>query len=237
MKKSILFFFCLVLIASANAQNGGFGMAFKGIYAMPTRAGFDKYLKVLSDSVKLPSTLKNDKVFGVGISFLRGNKKAEFEAGGDIVMGVNTQGKTGTNSATMKTTDIALHMGGNYKPSKYFMLGAKLVLNNIKGKFDMNEAPVGPLPTFDSPPDTDFNIFKGYSFGLRAQAGLMIPVSKSTDNELGQNVAIRIVPFYQLGISKCNYYNMLDNRLKNYNGDKKTASSFAGVSFDVVIGF
>lgn len=233
MKKIVLLLVCILSLKAAFSQKGNTGFMFKATYAIPNRPGMDKYINVLSDSLKLPSRLQLKNGVGIGISYLKGSNKAEFEAGGDVTLGFDTKGNTGTNSATVKTTDIALHFGGNYLPAKFFLIGGHLVINSMSGKLKVNDAPQ-TLPAIEQEPDTDFNIFKGYSVGLRAQAGFVLPLSGKKQGEVP--ASIRILPFYQLGFTKYNYYNSFDNRLKNFTGDKKTTASFAGASIALVIG-
>ena len=86
----------------------GKALYFGFAYSKPVRAEFDKYMMIISDSLKFTNPLLVKSSYGshAGIIFRRGNGK--FEAGGSYAFGITANNSTTANLAT-NTFDI--HFG------------------------------------------------------------------------------------------------------------------------------
>ncbi|NVO21322.1 MAG: hypothetical protein HXX13_16595 [Bacteroidetes bacterium] len=228
MKRTITLFLGVLLgISGAIAQDAdGAFINFSLMGVKANRPNMDAYVKVLSDTLNLDPALKPNNGYGLNAAFITRKNKFEFELGGYVTKThYTTSMDLSGDIPIIKCGDIEIHMGANYLPVNWLIFGAHLLLNAEQNN-QLKNANSASVTSPES--NVDLNIFRGYSFGVKAIAGLNIPLSKKGNN------FIRITPFYQLGISKYNYYKAFDNYLANYSGDKKTRISQTGILVGLV---
>jgi len=202
-----------------------FGVA----YSMPVRTEFDKYMVVISDSLKLinPLQVKNSYGIHAGVVFRNGN--GEFEAGGSYAFGITAKSSNATNSttATLSTNTFDIHFGYSQYLAGPLFIGFDLGVISNDGKFT---AKGGNAALFEDTPESH-NPFKGYVFFTRPKAGFFFPFKKD------QVSGFRLSAFYDMSISKYDFYNkdIFPNRLKNYKGDAK--SSYKGLGIQATLLF
>jgi hypothetical protein len=231
MKKilCILLFF-LITHHSMKAQSystDGIYLNISLLATQPYRPTMDKYIAAISDTLGLDPGLKAQRGFGAGMSVSFHHEKTEFELGGFAAKSSYRSSMPSIDPATkISCSDIELHMGLNYFPVNWIIIGAHFAAvaeqNNTLKNFNSNYIT-------QAEDNTDLNIFKGYSVGIKAIAGLNIPILSDGDG------FVRITPFYQLGLSRYNYYKLFDNVLTNYTGERKTTISQAGILVGIVL--
>lgn len=224
---SVLLLF-LINITSINGQSYAFKIG--GVYAQNTRTEQDNYLQFLQTNLQLDKMPDVKPSLGLALGFVSRGIHAEFEAGGTISSSKDVAIDTGGNSLQFKAKDIALYFGGNYLPVNFIILGVGLNINAAENKSELSGASA-PYTLFESPPSTDFNIFRGYSVGFKAQAGFAIPF------ESGEISGIRILPFYAMSFGKYDFYDVTGSRWIGYTGDHKTHFSSVGLTVEVALGF
>lgn len=198
-------------------------------YSKPVRAEFDKYMTALSDSLKLtnPLLVKNSYGIHAGVIFRNGN--GEFEAGGSYAFGITAKSSNTNNStsATLATNTFDIHFGYSQYIAGPLFIGFDLGVISNDGKFT---AKGSNASIFEETPESH-NPFKGYVFFARPKAGFFFPFKK--DNLSG----FKLSAFYDISISKYDFYNkdIFPDRLKNYKGDTK--SSFKGFGAQVTLAF
>ena len=167
-----------------------FGVA----YAKPVRAAFDKYMAVISDSLKLTNPLLVKSNYGIhaGIIFRNGN--GEFEAGGSYAFGITAKSSNANNSitATLATNTFDIHFGYSQYIAGPLFIGFDLGVISNDGKFTTKG---GNAALFEETPESH-NPFKGYVFFARPKAGFFFPFKKDKLSGFKLNV------FYDLSISK-----------------------------------
>ena len=226
MKKihlTALLFICSIIAFSQKKKTTVEGKAlyFGVAYAKPVRTEFDKYMAVISDSLKLtnPLLVKNSYGIHAGIIFRNGN--GEFEAGGSYVFGITAKSSNANNSttATLATNTFDIHFGYSQYIAGPLFIGFDLGVISNDGKFT-NKG--GNAALFEETPESN-NPFKGYVFFTRPKAGFFFPFKKDKLSGFKLNA------FYDLSISKYDFYNkdIFPDRLKNYKG--ATKSSFKGL--------
>lgn len=219
--KTILFFVFTIACTILNyGQSNGLTLGIQ--YNQPTRSGYDDYLNEVSTYYNLTKPLVADKSYGFTISYVMGTEKSELEAGCSLNF-FNNDGTNAdaTEAVKVKNTDIDIFFGGNYLPNRYLVLGGQLVIHSSSNDLE-NTSEIGI-----SAPDDDFNIFKGYSVVFRAQAGVNIPI---TD----KGMSCRILPYYDLGITKYDFIKSSKHFLTSYDGSPKTNYNAWGVKLQFV---
>lgn len=216
----------LINITSINGQSYAFQIG--GIYAQNTRTEQDNYLQFLQTNMQLDKVPDVKQNFGLALGFVARGNHAEFEAGGTISSSKDITIDSGGNSLQFKAKDISLYFGGNYLPVNFIILGVGLNINAAENKSELSGASA-PYTLFESLPSTDFNIFRGYSVGFKAQAGFAIPF------ESGEISGIRILPFYAMSFGKYNFYDVTGSRWIAYTGDHKTHYSSLGLTVEVAL--
>lgn len=235
MKPIIIFiaisFFALVGTAQKNKKNTINGSAFQiGVtYSNPTQVEFEKYISVVSDSLKLTSSIMPKTLYGLSMAITMRNEKWEFEAGGGFSSGfkVKSSNASNNNSASLSTSTFDIHFGfSNYIAGPLF-IGLDLGAMSNAGKFEVVD---NSVTHFESTPESH-NPFKGYIFSARPKAGFFFPFKAGTYSGIKLNV------FYDYGISKYEFYqnDIFQSRLKNYTG--ATKSSFNGFGAQLVLVF
>ena len=224
--------FLIVLVAFSQKKKTtieGKAFYFGVAYAKPVRAEFDKYMAVISDSLKLtnPLLVKNSYGIHAGIIFRNGN--GEFEAGGSYAFGITAKSGNANNSttATLATNTFDIHFGYSQYIAGPLFIGFDLGVISNDGKFATKG---GNAVLFEETPESH-NPFKGYVFFARPKAGFFFPFKK--DNLSG----FKLSAFYDMSISKYDFYNkdIFPDRLKNYKGAVKSSYKGFGVQASLVL--
>lgn len=219
MKFFLLFTIAIFYITPNLAQNKGLTLGIQ--YNQTSRSVYDDYLKEISTYYNLSKPLVADQSYGFTIGYVAGSDKVEFEGGGSLNFSNNeATNADATEAVRIKNTDIDIFFGGNYLPKRYLVLGGQLVLHASSN--DLENASGNGGESGISSPEDDFNIFKGYSVVFRAQAGVNIPL-----NDKG--MSCRILPYYDLGITKYDFIKSSKNFLTSYDGSPKTNYNAWGV--------
>lgn len=220
----------LILINITSIKGQSYAFEIGGIYAQNTRTEQDNYLQFLQTNMQLDKIPDVKPCLGLTLGFVARGNHAEFEAGGTISSSKDIAIDTGGNSLQFKAKDISLYFGGNYLPVNFIILGVGLNINAAENKSELS-GQSAPYTLFESLPSTDFNIFRGYSVGFKAQAGFAIPF------ESGEISGIRILPFYAMSFGKYNFYDVTESRWLGYTGDHNTHFSSMGLTVEVALEF
>lgn len=232
MRKILISILVSCMISGAIAQSSdydGMYLNFSLMANKPSRPDMEKYIKVLDDTLGLDPGFSGSKGLGVAISVLFRSDKTEFDLGGFATTGGYSTAMTNLDpKPRIKCSDIELHMGMNYFPVPWILMGGHFVAvaeqnNSLK---DYNSAAIS---SFDE--DVNLNIFRGYSVGLKAIAGLNLPLN------VDRTFFLRVTPYYLFGLSKYKFYESFDNVLTNYSGPKKTAIRDKGIMAGLVVKF
>ena len=225
MKKihlTALLFICSIIAFSQKKKTTieGKALYFGVAYSKPVRTEFDKYMAVISDSLKLTNPLLVKNSYGIHAGFVSRTGKGEFEAGGSYVFGITAKSSNANNSttATLSTNTFDIHFGYSQYIAGPLFIGFDLGVISNDGKFTTKG---GNAALFEETPESN-NPFKGYVFFARPKGGFFFPFKKDKLSGFKLNA------FYDLSISKYDFYNkdIFPDRLKNYKGDTK--SSFKG---------
>lgn len=196
---------------------------FGATYSNPTRPEFDKYMSVISDSLKLTSPLLVKKVYGIHAGIVFRNNKSELEVGGSYVFGPSSKSTNSNNSvsATLSTNTFDIHFGYNQYIAGPLFIGFDLGVMSNDGKFTVTGS---NAPLFEASPESH-NPFKGYVFFARPKAGFFFPFKKD------EGSGFKLNAFYDMSISKYDFYNkdIFQDRLKNYKGAVKSSYKGLGV--------
>ena len=230
MRKILISFLFCCLVAGTMAQSSdddGIYISFSILANRPNRPDMEKYIKVLDDSLGLNPGFKASNGIGAAVSILFRTNKTEFDLGGYASKGGYSTAMSNLDpKPRIGCSDIELHLGMNYFPVPWFLMGAHFATvaeqnNTLK---DYTSAAIS---SFDE--DVNLNIFRGYSVGVKGIAGLNIPLNSSRSGYF------RITPYYYFGLSKYNYYKSFDNVLTSYSGSKKTAIRDKGLTLGLVL--
>ncbi len=233
-KMNSLAFLMMVAVAvfsqHQSAAQANTGIYFGLTYAKPVRAEFDKYMSVISDSLKLNNPLLPKNSYGIQGGIVFRSKKSEFEAGGSYIFGLAIKSKNATNGteASLSTNTFDLHFGYNQLVAGPLLLGIDMGVISNNGKLMVTGT--SAANSFESTPESH-NPFKGYIFYTRPKGGFSFPLKK------GQGSAFRLLAYYDLGLSKYDFYNkdIFDKRLKNYKGATKSGYTCFGVQASLVL--
>jgi len=207
----------------------GKGLYFGLSYSKPTRTEFDKYMSVISDSLKLTSPLVVKNGYGISMGIIFRHNKGEFEAGGSYVFGIAAKSNNSNSSTTaaLSTNTFDLHFGYNQFIAGPLFIGLDLGVISNDGKLTITG---GNASLFESTPESH-NPFKGYVFFARPKGGFFFPFKKD------KLTGFRLSASYDMSISKYDFYNkdIFANRLKNYKGDTKTSFKGAVIQASLVL--
>jgi len=233
MKKTI---FILVFTASLSisfAQKSkkpiieGKALSFGISYSKPTRIEFENYIAVVSDTLKLTSSIIPQNAYGLNFAYTVRNGKTEFEIGGGLSFGLkaNSSNTSKSNTASLSTSTFDIHFGLSKYIAGPFFIGLDLGTISNDGKLDIIES---SGLHFESSPENN-NPFKGYAFSVNPKAGFFIPFKAGTYS------GIKLTAHYDYSISKYEFYNndIFQTRLKNYTATTK--SSFNGFGAQIVL--
>jgi hypothetical protein len=199
-------------------------------YTVYNRPGLNNYLKTVSDSAQLTSTLGSAPSYGFQLRYLIRKNKVEFEGGLAYSFSLNNVKSNAGGSINAQTHDIGFILGLNYVPVPFLFIGGQVILNSFGG----NTKLYGALPTaitdnMGPGPDAGINIFRGYSCIGRAQLGFNIPFL------VEGNRGMRVFGYYDIG-SGFNFYNSMDDQLGKYSGNQKTYTTGWGCGLLFYIG-
>ncbi|MEI7735061.1 MAG: hypothetical protein WCI49_06315 [Ferruginibacter sp.] len=234
MKKLCLagiLFSCSIVAFSQKKKTviEGKALYFGGSYSNPIRAEFDKYMAVLSDSLKFTNPLLIKKNFGIQGGLIIRNGKGEFEAGGSYSFGISAKmsNANNTSTATLSTNSFDIHFGYSQYIAGPLFIGFDIGVLSNDGKFTV----AGNNATFLEPTPESHNPFKGYVFFARPKGGFFFPFKKDALS------GFKLTAFYDMSISKYDFYNkdIFQNRIKNYKGETK--SSFKALGVQATISF
>lgn len=222
--------FLVVSINQSIAQTEIKAVEVGASFTVYNRSDLTNYLKSVSDSAQLTTTLGTTPSYGIQLRYLIRKNKIEFEGGLAYSFSFNNAKSTVGGSVTAKTHDVGFILGLNYVPVPFFFVGGQVILNSFGG----NTKLYGALPTaitdnMGPGPDAGINIFRGYSVIGRAQLGFNIPFL------VEGNRGMRVFGYYDIG-SGFDFYNSMDDQLAKYSGKQKTYTTGWGCGLLFYIG-
>ncbi len=221
----LLVFICTnIAIAQSNSS---FKLSLQ--YAQTSRPELTNYFQVMSDSMHINDVLDINTGGGFAVGMVFNGNHTEFDAGGGYIRSADEIGSDTANLLFYRNNDITFYLGANYLPVNFFLIGGSFVINSADGKCDVSGDGNGEQ-YLESLPSTDFNIFRGYCVGLKAQSGFYINTNKDEGNRL------RLIGYYIYGLSDYNFYTISEKRLTNYAGDQKTNYSTFGIELAMLFG-
>lgn len=214
--------------ATIKAQSGSyFSVGLQ--YNQTERPGMDAYFAQLSDSLQISDPVDLKGGFGGDFHFLLGGEHAEFSIGVGLYTANSYTGDIDTNLLHVHAKEIPISIGLNYLPVSWFIAGGRIFAKASEYTLDTESNPKITLYT-ESLPSTDLNIFRGYSTGIRAHAGFNFAVNED------ETAFLRILPYYQLSLTKFNFYDVMEPHLKAYGGEQKSGYSGFGIDVSFVFG-
>ncbi len=229
MKKPLLFLLLFILMDIVWCQSPASFKINLQYNLQSQRPELESYLQNLSDSLNLPTVLDIHSGFGFGFGFLIGSNHTEFEGGGGYTRSADEIGSDTSNLLYYNNSDIAIHVGMNYLPVNFFLLGGSFIINSSTAK--CNETGAGPGERYlELLPAKNFHVLRGYSVALRAQSGFYIYLNKD------ENTRLRLTGYYIYGLSKYNFYTVSELRLAGFEGDQKTNYKTAGIELAIMFG-
>ncbi len=220
-KNSLLLFVLFVLVLNSYAQSTVIG--FGATYGNHTRPELDNYISYFLKAVDLPDfTIPN--TYGADFYIGTKNKHTEYMFGAAYSMGSNGSiSADGSRVVKFSQSIFDLHMGFDRYLTSWFFVGAQFTVSSFSGK---NKYKNTGIPTASDSlidfTDDSWNIFQGFSVGIRGESGFFIPF-----NDEGSG--LKLLGYYDLGLSKYDFYNSFDKVLTSYPGDKKTKGNTIGV--------
>ncbi|MFN0275069.1 MAG: hypothetical protein ACKVPJ_04950 [Chitinophagales bacterium] len=194
----------------------------------------DSYMQVVSDSLQLTSPLFINKAIPFGFEYVTHMELIEFEGGIEFLFTSDEQLTPNGSKVKFTNNTLGIKAGLNIFPIRFAFAGLSFSANANSGKILLSESDTADevlfLSHIEDQPGELANPFLGYSFTMRLQAGINIPVSKET------YTVIRLTPFYDLGLNQFNFYKAFDQRLINYDGEEKTKVKGLGVRMSVLFG-
>ena len=213
----------LVCLVSSSLFSQYSGLALGGFYENITSPGHQKYLDTISTNLSLNKAIDVSGAGGMTIYYTsKSGPKNEVEAGISILAkNFAFQNDSGL-TLVIKNRLAGLHFGINYYPTRWLVAGAQFKVSNFSGRVNYTNPANDTL--FQFTPD-NINFMIGYSVGIRPQVGFSIPFTPTNSNK---DYGMRILGFYDLGLSRYNYYDSYD-KIMPFAGNKKTFTSGYGV--------
>jgi hypothetical protein len=194
----------------------------------------DGYFHAVSDSLQLTSPIQIHSGIPFGFEYVGHGGVAEFEGGMEFLFTSDIQASASGGTVKFTNNRIGVKAGCNIFPIRFAFAGFSIMAHANTGKILATSTDTVLQNMFNTAiedqPGELSNPFTGYSFTLRLQAGVNIPISKEKYS------VIRLTPFYDLGLSEYNFYNAFDQRLKNYAGEENTKVKGAGVRLSILFG-
>lgn len=155
--------------------------------------------------------------YGIGVSFLLNG----LEFGADYSKSFSTAKSNGTSSGRVGLTTFNVRLGPNFSLSKNLLFGCLLMLSSNEIKLDV--ASLTPAIPLRFKVSDNENMFRSYFLRGRFQIIFNIPTKGDFFS------AVKLIPFYDVAITKHRFYDASDNVLKNYNGEKTSNNNALGV--------
>ncbi len=230
MKSNLIAFIILLACPQiALAQYAGIG--FGAVYEKVKAGNNEKYLAEISNRVHAANPIVLSEPVGVAFYFTsKPGTKGELEAGISLRQKSITLRSDSGLYLKLRNRYVGLHFGGNYYPTRWLFVGGQFVVNNFSGIVKYENPKSDSL--FEFTPD-DINIFKGYFVGIRPQAGFSIPFT-AINGRL--DTGLRLLAYYDLGLSRYNFYGSYD-KIMDYTGEKKTICSGYGIEVTYYLRF
>ncbi|MFM9985698.1 MAG: hypothetical protein ACKVOK_10730 [Flavobacteriales bacterium] len=220
----IRLFVCLmVCLVSTNVFSQSNGLAFGGLYEIIISKGNQIYLDSIASKLDLKEHIDLSNPGGIAIYYTsKSGPKTEGEAGISL-LAKNAVLKNDSGASLGINNRIAgLHFGLNYYPTRWLVAGAQFKVSNFSGRVKYSNPASDTL--FQFTPD-NINFMIGYSVGIRPQVGFSIPFTPANSNK---DRGMRILAFYDLGLSRYRFYDAYD-KIMPFEGNKKTFTSGYGV--------
>jgi hypothetical protein len=225
-----ILFFLAVSSSQSQAQTEIKAVEVGASFTVYNRPELANYLKTVADSAQLTTTLGSTPSYGIQLRYLVRKNKIEFEGGLAYSFSLNNSKSVAGGSINSKTHDVGFILGINYVPVPFLFVGGQFILNSFGGTTKLyGTLPTGIANNMDHPPDAGINIFRGYSFIGRVQAGFNIPFL------VEGNRGMRVFGYYDIG-SGFDFYNSMDDLLAGYTGKQKTYTTGWGCGMLFYIG-
>ncbi|MBS1638918.1 MAG: hypothetical protein JSR12_02590 [Bacteroidetes bacterium] len=223
MKKYIAFVILIVLGLNSFAQKNEKaknGLNIELLSFKQSSTNFENYINTVSDSLGVAGMLTASPMqYGIGVSLLLNG----FELGADYSKSFSS-GKAngaGTTAAKMNLTTFNVRIGPNFSLSKNLLFGCLFMLTSNEVKLDV--ASTTPAISGRFKASDNENMFRSYFLKGRFQVIFNIPTKGNFFT------AVKLIPFYDVAITKHNFYDASDNVLKNYNNEKTSNNNALGV--------
>lgn len=228
MKKINSLLIVLLFIGPISFAQGPF-LGFGIIYQNHNRPQFDNYLNYFTNAVDLPE-FKVPNAYGLDLYIGSKIKHTDYMLGASYCIGSNASKSLDKSREITFTQNIFdLHLGFDRYLTRWFFVGGQLNVSSFSGKTRYKNT--GTATAADTSIDftkDSWNIFKGYSLGLRGESGFFIPFKS-------QGSGLKLLGYYDLGLSKYDFYNSFDKVLTTYPGDKKTRGNKFGIQLMFLI--
>jgi len=227
-KIHLLILLSLITYSSTIAQTTRFNL---GIVAMNhSRPDFNKYTEYLLQSLNF-ATKPFNNTYGVDATISTKLEHAEISFGGTYTQSRRfNENSENTIAVLLKQKIFDIHLGLDYYPIQWFFVGAHFYTTSFNGDFKYeNNGPQQAIDTLIDFTDDSFNIFKGYSIGMRAQSGINIPITPMGFN----GAALKISGNYDFGLTPYKYYESFDKVLLTYTENKKTKGNRVGIQIGI----
>ncbi len=213
----------LVCLVSSSLFSQSSGLALGGFYENITSAGHQKYLDSISSKLDMDTRIDLSAAGGMAIYYTsKSDLKNEVEAGISLLAKNYLYQNDSGLTLAIKNRFAGLHFGYNYYPTRWLVAGAQFKVTNFTGRVKYTNTANDTL--FQSTPD-NINFMIGYSVGIRPQVGFSIPFTPTNSNK---DRGMRILAFYDLGLSRYRFYDAYD-KIMPFNGNKKTFTSGYGL--------
>jgi len=193
------------------------------VYSNHSRSELDKYVDFFTAATGLPA-MAMANAYGVSFSVSSGNGSIQGIFGGSYTYGLNsTVSSDKLKSLVLKQGNFNLNFGLDKYIVPWFFVGGQFLVTSFSGKTKYkNTGDPSPSDTLIGNTGDNSNIFLGYGIGIRGETGFYIPF-KTEDS------GVKIQGYYDLGLSKYNFYDSFDKVITSYTGDKKTMGNAFGV--------
>lgn len=224
MKTSLILTIALftILGTALTAQTRAFTVGI--VYGNNSRQDLDNYIDYFTNAVGLPS-MPITNSYGVGAAFSTRTKNTEAIFGCSLAKGGFNKKLSSDKSRSLllKQSNFNFNLGVDQYIVPWFFVGGQFLVTNFSGtaKYENTGDPI-PADTLIETTGDHSNIFLGYGVGVRGESGFFIPLKK-------EGSGIKILGYYDLGLSKFNFYDSFDKVITSYSGNKKTKGNTFGV--------
>lgn len=222
-KKFSLTFLVIAIIGSTSVAQTK-SLAFGIIYTNYTRTNLDSYVDFFTQSVEIPD-MEIANAYGIEFIYSSRNKNTEGIFGGSCTLGGfnRTVSTDNSRSLALKQSNFSIHFGVDQYILPWFFVGGQFLVTGFSGRAKYeNTGSFIPADTLIDFTEDNLNFLVGYGLGLRAETGFYVPLKN-------EGSGIKIMGYYDLGITKFDFYNSFDKVITSYTGDKKTKGKAFGV--------